>query len=79
MSGAAMACVATSSRLSLPNAQLYLSCNNIGDAGTAELAKALQSNNTLTHVCQRFSIEAGLDATVHGWMVDCPPRTALPY
>jgi len=31
--------------------QLYLNSNQIGDAGAAELAKALATNNTLTEVC----------------------------
>jgi len=33
------------------SSQLNLANNEIGDMGTAELAKALTSNNTLTGVC----------------------------
>jgi len=33
------------------SAQLYLRNNQIGDAGAAELAKALATNSTLTYVC----------------------------
>jgi len=35
----------------LYSAQFYLGVNQIGDAGAAELAKALASNDTLTEVC----------------------------
>jgi len=39
------------SRAVLCSTQLYLSANQIGDAGAAELATALAINRTLTRVC----------------------------
>jgi len=40
----------------LCSAQLYLNGNQIGDAGAAELAKALTTNSTLIHVCMAWHI-----------------------